>query len=142
MGLTAQVPKNLNIASREKRIITRIGNIQVRPVKSYVDVTDDNYPLLELLDAVKDLKIIPDVDRDNAVKTLLQKLNNIPDKTKLVALALKYPPRVRALTGALLEQLGMKEAVVPLYQSINPLTTYSYRISNTALPARTNWNIV
>ena len=142
MGLTAQVPKNLNIASREKRIITRIGNIQVRPVKSYVDVTDDNYPLLELLDAVKDLKIIPDVDRDNAVKTLLQKLNNIPDKTKLVALALKYPPRVRALTGALLEQLGMKEAVVPLYQSINPLTTYSYGISNAALPARTNWNIV
>ena len=136
------MPKNPESELSTSGLSTRIGNIQVRPVKSYVDVTDDNYPLLELLDAVKDLKIIPDVDRDNAVKTLLQKLNGVPGKTELVTLALKYPPRVRALTGALLEQLGMKEAVVPLYQSINPLTTYSYRISNTALPARTNWNIV
>lgn len=142
MGLTTQVPQNISIASRDKRVITRIGNIQVRPVKSYVDVTNDNYPLLEILDAIKDLKIIPDVDRNRAVQNLLGQINSVSDKTKLVKLALKYPPRVRALTGALLEQLGLKETTAPLAKSINPLSAYSYGISLEALPTRTNWNIL
>jgi hypothetical protein len=142
MGLTTQVPQNISIASRDKRVITRIGNIQVRPVKSYVDVTNDNYPLLEILDAIKDLKIIPDVDRNRAIQNLLGQLTNVTDKAKLVKLALKYPPRVRALTGALLEQLGFKETAAPLGKSINPLSAYSYGISLEALPTRTSWNIL
>lgn len=142
MGLTTQVPQNISIASRDKRIITRIGNIQVRAVKSYVDVTDDNFTILEILDAIKDLKIIPDVDRNRAVQNLLGQLNDVSDKTKLVKLALKYPPRVRALTGALLEQLDLKETAAPLGKSINPLSAYSYGISLEALPTRTNWNIL
>ena len=43
MGLTTQVPVNLSLASRDRRIIPRIGDMQIRPVKSYVDVTKDNY---------------------------------------------------------------------------------------------------
>jgi len=142
MGLTTQVPQNISIASRGKRVITRIGNIQVRPVKSYVDVTNENYPLLEILDAIKDLKIIPDVDRNRAIQNLLGQINNVSDKAMLVKLALKYPPRVRALTGALLEQLKLKEIAVPLEKSINPLSAYSYGISVEALPSQMNWNIV
>ncbi|RAV55875.1 hypothetical protein DIU36_16290 [Mucilaginibacter rubeus] len=142
MGLTTQVPQNISIASRDKRIVTRIGNIQVRAVKSYADVTDDNFTILEILDAIKDLKIIPDVDRNRAVENLLRQLTNVSDKASLVKLALKYPPRVRALTGALLEQLNETAIAAPLRKSINPLSAYSYGISAEALPSCTNWNIV
>jgi hypothetical protein len=107
-----------------------------------VDVTNENYPLLEILDAIKDLKIIPDVDRNRAVQNLLGQINNVADKAKLVKLTLKYPPRVRALTGALLEQLDLKEIAAPLGKSINSLSAYSYGISLDALPTRTNWNIL
>lgn len=142
MGLTTQVPQNINIASRDKRVTTRIGNIQVRPVKSYAEVTDENYILLELLDAIKDLKIIPDVDRNLAVQNLLEQLRAVPDKGELVNLALKYPPRARALTGALLEQLNLKNTAIPLQSSINPLSDYTYGISKDVLPTLTNWNIL
>ncbi|MEB0262054.1 DUF6088 family protein [Mucilaginibacter sp. 10I4] len=142
MGLTTQVPQNISVASREKRVITKIGNIQVRAVKSYADVSDDNYPLLEILDAIKDLKIIPDVNRNSAVQNLLGQLTGLTDKGKLVKLALKYPPRVRALTGALLEQLGLKDIAVPLQKSINPLSAYTYGISPDILPTLMNWNIL
>jgi len=142
MGLTTQVPQNISIASRDKRVITRIGNIQVRPVKSYVDVTDKNYPLLELLDALKDLKIIPDMDRNRAASNLIGQFGATPDKRELVKLALRYPPRVRALTGAILEQVGLKEITAPLQKSINPLSAYNYGISKDVLPTLTNWNIL
>ncbi len=36
MGLTTQVPKNIRVASRGKRILTTIGSIKVKPVKSYL----------------------------------------------------------------------------------------------------------
>ena len=48
MGLTTQVPKNIRVASRSKRIVTKVGSIQVKPVKSYVDVNNENYYLMEV----------------------------------------------------------------------------------------------
>jgi hypothetical protein len=142
MGLTTQIPQNISVASRGRRVITTIGNMQVRAVKSYADVSEDNYRLLEILDAIKDLKIIPDVDRKGAIQNLLSQLNSLTDKGKLVKLAIQYPPRVRALTGAMLEQLGYKELASPLEESINPLSAYTYGIPSDILPTLTNWNIV
>src|SRR5690606_6304205 len=60
LSLTTQIPKSIKIASRNKRITVSNGNVKASPVKSYVDVTDKNFYLLELLDALKDFKKIPD----------------------------------------------------------------------------------
>ena len=60
MGLTTQIPKNIKIASRDKRISVSRGNVKATPVKSYVDVNDKNFYLLELLDVLKGFKEIPD----------------------------------------------------------------------------------
>ena len=70
MGLTTQVSKSIKIASRDKRITVSIGNIKGVPVKSYVDVTDKNFYLLEILDALKDFKKIPDLDTSSAIKII------------------------------------------------------------------------
>ena len=55
LGLTTQVSKTIRVASRDKRVITKLGPVQIKPIKSYVDVTDQNYHLLEMLDAIKDI---------------------------------------------------------------------------------------
>src|SRR6056297_518809 len=74
MGLTTQIPKTIKMASRSKRITTRIGNTQVKPAKSYVEVTDNNYQFLEYLDALKDFKTISDLEKKSAISVLSQKL--------------------------------------------------------------------
>jgi len=145
MGLTTQVAKNIKVASRDKRVITKVGNVLVKPVKSYVDVTDDNYFILEILDAMKDFKEIPDLNRMAAIKRLRQKLKELKedDVRKLINVGLKYPPRVRALAGALLTSLGIDSKLTEtLSKSLNPLSSYSFGIKKKELPTINQWNIV
>ena len=145
MGLTTQVAKNIKVASRDKRVITKVGNISVKPVKSYVDVTDDNYFILEILDAMKDFKEIPDLNRMAAIKRLRQKIKELKEDEvrKLINLSLKYPPRVRALTGALLTSVGIESKLTDtLIKSLNPLSSYNFGIEKKELQTINQWNIV
>jgi hypothetical protein len=143
MGLTTQVPKNIRVASRSKRIVTKVGSIQVKPVKSYVDVTNENYYLMELLDVLKDFKNIPDTEKGQVIKFMLQKFKLLSkkEKDKLVDIAIKYPPRVRAFTGALLNEIYPAKPVAELKKSINPLTIYEFGINKKILPNIEYWNI-
>ena len=143
MGLTTQVPKNIKVASRDKRIVTTIGNIKVNPVKSYTDVNNGNYSLLELLDILKDFKIIPDTDKSQTIRFVLKKIKQLSGKEMelFIKIALKYPPRVRAFAGALLNELKPKEPLFELKKSINPLSTYDLGISKKELKNIEYWNI-
>jgi hypothetical protein len=143
LGLTTQIPKSIKIASRDKRITVSNGNIKASPVKSYVDVTDKNFYLLELLDALKDFKKIPDLDKNSAIKILsnkLKELNTIETKL-LIKYGLAYPPRVRSFLGALLENIKTESDLSALKTSLNPLSEYEYGISKKKLPTVENWNI-
>ncbi len=143
MGLTTQVPGDIRVASKLKEIRTRIGNINVRRVKSYVDVTDENYRLLEILDALKDFKQIPDLDKKTAVKQIGTALASLKKKERLqiARYGLDYPPRTRAFLGALLETLSAGMDLEPLAQSLNPLTAYDLGITPDILPTAEKWNI-
>ncbi len=145
LGLTTQVPKTIRVASRDKRVITKLGPIQIKPIKSYVDVTDQNFHLLEMLDAIKDFKKIPDLNREDGVKRLKQLLQALKkeDIGKLIRIAMKYPPRVRAFTGAMLNSIGTDTGkLTPLLRSINPLSKYNFGISQKDLPGTETWNII
>lgn len=145
MGLTTQVPRNIKIASRDKRITVSVGNIKGNPVKSYVDVTDKNFSLLEILDALKDFKKIPDLDKNSGVKIISNQLKKLNTKEikQIIECALSYPPRVRAFLGALLEQINFSigSELKTLIKSLNPLSEYNYGIDKKILPTITNWNI-
>lgn len=143
MGLTTQVPRNIKIASRDKRITVTVGNIKGNPVKSYVDVTDKNYVLLEILDALKDFKKIPDLDKNSGIKIISNRLKNLNSKEikQLIECALSYPPRVRAFLGSLLENINFSIDLQTLKKSLNPLSEYNYGIDKKALSTITNWNI-
>lgn len=142
MGLTTQVPKTVKIASRSKRIYIDSGSIKAKPVKSYVDVTEENYSLLEILDVLKDFTKIPDMDKKIGIRFLQDKLNGLSEKETnvLVKYALKYPPRVRAFLGAILNEISGQENS-NLKQSLNPLTTYSLNLNESILTTAPNWNI-
>ncbi|MCE1167991.1 MAG: DUF6088 family protein [Sphingobacteriia bacterium] len=143
MGLTTQIPKTIKIACRDKRIFASVGSIKGKAVKSYVDVTDDNYNLLELLDAFKDFNRIPDLDANAAVLLLGNKLKSLTAKEldKIIKCALKYPPRTRALLGAVLEAFVIDANAASLKNSLNPLSEYQYKISEATIPSAQNWRL-
>ena len=143
MGLTTQVPKNITLACRDKRIAAKIGSFEIKSVKSYVDVTNNNYRFLELLDVIKDLNSIPDADKSQILRFILEKLAGFSEneRNKLIEVALKYPPRVRALTGALLCGINPAESQQKLKASISPLSIYRLGIDSAQLPGVQEWNI-
>ncbi len=143
MGLTTQVPQTIKVASKVKRVTTKIGKTPVKPVKSYVDVTNENYYLLEILDALKDFKTISDLDKKSAITLLKNKIGTLSDndRSKMIRYAMKYPPRATALLGAILELSNKNNGLESLKTKLNPLTTYKLGIKEEILPTAPNWNI-
>ena len=142
-GLTTQVSNIVRLASKDKEIKTKIGSLIVKPAKSYVRVTKKNVPLLQLLDVMKDFKNIPDMDKKIGVTFLKERIENLSDddKNKLTSFAKAYPPKVRALLGAILESLSINELSDSLKETINYLSSYDFGISERTLPTISNWNI-
>src|ERR1035437_9097525 len=112
MGLTTQIANEYTIATYEFRKPLQKGRVKARFVKAYCDITEINIPLLQLLDAIKDIRSIPGTETNKAlelIKIKVEKLS-LTEQKKLSGLALNYPPSTRALTGAVLELLKNKEA--------------------------------
>lgn len=144
MGLTTQIPAVIQVACRSKRITATIGSVRIKAVKSYVDVTDDNYQLLGLLDAIKDFKNIPDLEVKSGLAILKKRLVALREKELklLIEFAINYPPRTRALTGALLEWTKKGPTLLkPLQESLNPLSSFELGILQNQLPTALKWNI-
>lgn len=145
LGLTTQMAFRIQIASRSKRIYIDRGSLNASAVKSYAEVTDENYQVLGLLDAFKDIKIIQDSSTSQIVRRLsaIVKNLNADQIALLIKYALVYPPRARALVGAILENIGIKErGMDDLKDSLNPLTKIKISVKETDLPTKTNWYIV
>lgn len=54
---------------------------------------------------------------------------------------LYYPPRVKALLGALLDQLTFKDYLKILKKGLNPFSSFQYGIKKEYLPTIGTWNI-
>lgn len=144
LGLTSQMAFRIKIASRGKRIAINRGTLKADAVKSYAEVTDSNYEVLGLLDAFKDIKRIPDCSVSQAVSRISAILKEL-DKKQIALLlnyAFVYPPRVRALVGAVLQNNGYDSSgLEKLKESLNPFTTIKLGIAETVLPIKNNWHI-
>lgn len=143
LGLTTQMAFKIKIATTGNRIKINLGSLQVSSVKSYVEVTDDNYVLLGYLDALKDIRRIPDCSTLQAINrmiVLIKALKN-NEQQELVKLALNYPARTKALLGAILESLNSQLKLNELKKGLNPLTQVNLYINEVDLPTIKNWNI-
>ncbi len=144
LGLTTQMAFEIKIASRKKRIYINRGALKAGAVKSYAEITEGNYKILGLLDAFKDIKKIPDCSIVQAVRRLQAIMQSLDEKQtdELLRYALMYPPRIRALVGAILESLGIENhRLVKLKNSLNPLSTFELGIKEQELPAKSKWYI-
>jgi len=144
LGLTTQIAFRIKIASRSNRISINRGALKASAVKSYVEVTDDNYQLLGFLDALKDIKTIPDAELKTSVKVLGGKIKKLSEKQikELVQYCIMYPPRTRALLGAILEDIDSTINTKTLQESLNPLTKIKIGLKKTELSTVNNWYIV
>jgi predicted transcriptional regulator of viral defense system len=143
LGLTTQIAFKIKVATKKNPIKINQGSLQVSSVKSYVEVTAQNYKLLGYLDALKDIKKIPDCSVLQAIKrmSILIKALSTKEQQEIIQYALFYPARTRALLGAILENLNLKINLDELKNSINPLTKINLSIKEIVLPTIKNWNI-
>jgi hypothetical protein len=144
LNLTTQNYFRTKIATNKSRKKIEIGWIKATTVKAYVDVTDENFELLGILDAIKDIKNIADTPTATVFKILagiIVKLNK--DKIEnLIALCMNYPPRVRALVGFIIEnKFGAEFNLNDLKKSLNPATIYKLNIKENEFANINNWNI-
>lgn len=143
LGLTTQVSNTIQIGKNNIRPTFKRGHYTISFIKQKNTITKENIPLLQILDAIRFIKKIPDTTIDGSCKRLLAVIKTLPEKEikKMVRLALKYPPSTRALLGAMLEQLKQLNLAEPLLHSLNPITKYKLNTSINVLSCKKKWNI-
>ena len=143
LGLTTQVSNIIQIGKNEVRPSFKRGWYTIAFIKQKNTITKSNMPILQILDAIRYIKNIPDATIVSSCKRLLAILKNLSlsDKTALVKMALKYSPSTRALLGALLEEIGTKQLTESLKKSLNPITVYKLAGINKIVTTAKKWNI-
>ncbi|SIT94036.1 DUF6088 family protein [Pontibacter indicus] len=143
-GLSTQVSNTIQIGKNDVRPAFKRGRYTISFIRQKNTITKENIPLLQILDAIRYIKKIPDSSTAEACKRLLVLIEglSIEDKNTMVRLALKYPPATRALLGALLDQIEEKAIATPLYKSLNPITKYKLTGVANVLGASDKWSIV
>jgi len=141
--LTTQVPNIIQVGVNfDKKEIKR--NIYtIKFVRQRNKITKNNISLLQLLDCVRFIKIIPDTTIEDSIKRikfLIQELSD-SEKAYLTDLAVNYTPSVRSLTGAMLEQLGYTDLANKLSKTLKVTTWYKFNIGIDLLPNKQKWRI-
>ncbi|MCX6277024.1 MAG: DUF6088 family protein [Bacteroidetes bacterium] len=144
LGLTTQVSNTIQIGKNQIRPNFKRERYTISFIRQKNTITKENIPLLQILDAIRHIKKIPDSTIESSCNRFFAILKNLSDKDKssLVRLSLKYPPATRALVGALLEQLQESNLTEPLFKSLNPITKYKLAGAVKALSTTEKWNIV
>jgi hypothetical protein len=133
----------------------QIGKNQVRPlfnrerytiafVKQKNTITKENISLLQILDAIRYIKKIPDSNVETSCKRFLAIIKKLSESeaNTMARLALKYSPATRALLGALMEQLQLGRTTEALLKSLNPITKYKLAGAANILSTTEKWNII
>ncbi len=145
LGISTQIPMIVTIAHPTKHYRRRLGRLRIRYVRSTLKEIPDgaDCALLMILDSIKDIKHIQDASPDDAVRRLLWIIKRFEkDRVeKLVEYALHYPPRVRAVLGAMLEHARYKRLRSVLKATLNPQTEYHVGLKD-SLPNLKKWKLL
>lgn len=144
LGLTTQVSNTIQIGKNEIRPKFKRERYTISFIRQKNTITKENIPFLQILDAVRYIKKIPDTSTDAACIRLFNIVKEFANKdiSTLMRLAQKYPPATRALIGAILDEAGKQEMTELLYKSLNPISKYSFPRANKVLSLTEKWNIV
>lgn len=143
LGLTTQISNTIQIGRNEVRPAFKRERYTISFVKQKNTITKENIPLLQILDAIRYIKKIPDSNLKVSCKRLLAILESLTEKDKntLTRLALKYPPVTKALLGVMLDELNYSILSDSLYKTLNPITKYKLKVDE-VLKNTQKWNII
>lgn len=144
LGLTTQVSNTIQIGKNEVRSKFKRERYTISFIKQKNTITKDNIPFLQVLDAARYIKKIPDTSIDAACIRLLNIVKELSDKdvSTLIRLAQKYPPATRALIGAILDEVEKQPLTNSLMKSLNPISKYNLKGADKVLSLTEKWNIV
>jgi len=143
LGLTTQVSNTIQIGKNDIRATFKRGRFTISFVKQKNEITKENIPLLQILDAIRYIKKIPDALPGNSYGRLLIIVKKLsPAEQKLMAkLLLKYPASTRALVGSMFEIIGNIQIAKSLLKTLNPVTAYKIPGAHKHIDNAENWNI-
>ncbi len=144
LGLTTQVSSQIQIGVRKYRRTLKRGQYSISFILQPNAITRDNIYLLRLLDALRFFREIPATTPNEVVSRMVFLIGKLQpeQQQRMIGLALRYSPYVRALLGAILENIGMSEEQTKvLKDSLNAQTRYKLMITQETLPTISNWNI-
>ncbi len=143
LGLTTQVSNLIQIGKKTARPRLRRAQYVISFVQQKNAITKENIPLLQLLDAIRFIKNIPDTTVAASSKRLLFIIKGLSeqDKSVMARLALKYPANTRAILGAMFEMQQNNLLAENLRKTLNPITTYKLKGIGEVLTNAKNWNI-
>jgi hypothetical protein len=144
LGLTSQISNTIVIATSNPLQPKKIGGYKVKYIRRNISFADEDILLLQLLDALRDIKTIPDSTPDDSLKILKDRIAELSKvkKERLVELALSSNPGTRALVGAMMEQYFSNVRIAKLKRTINRLSIFEVGVSTDMLPNKRSWNIV
>lgn len=143
LGLTTQVSNTIQIGKNEIRPSFKRDCYTIDFIKQKNNITKDNIPLLQILDAIRYIKKIPDTTITNSCIRFIAILRQLKEKDLLLIMRLanKYPPATRALLGAMLDELKSTKTET-LFNTLNPITKYKLAGAFSVLSTAEKWNIV
>ena len=95
LGLTTQIPNEVEIATPNPKKAEKIGKLKIRYVKGIAPKLESDIEKLQILDTLKNFNRIPDRNDELFVKLLKEKIKNLSDEelSRLFDLSEKYNPR-------------------------------------------------
>lgn len=139
LGLTTQISNVIELASNKRKPIKEIMGNKIKFVQTNSTINTSNIPLLQVLDAIKNIKKIPDGNLKESYEILTYKINELSfeDKEKIRDLSLDYSPFTRAIVGTILEEVSNIN-LSKLERSLNSFTTFDLNIE---IKNKKRWNI-
>lgn len=144
MKLTSQISSTIFIGTSIKKNPMRRKFQRIKFIFQPNEITEENKHLLQILDTIKFIQKIPDTDTDSSMNRIIEIIRNRPESEldELIKLSHKYPPRTRALLGAIFSYMGKSRLAEMLKEKLNPASTYKIGISETVLPTIKDWKIL
>lgn len=143
LKLTTQIGNIIQIGRKDPKPSIQRGKYKIQFVKQNNEITKRNIPVLQILDCIRYIKQIPDSSPlfiYNRLKSIISGLSS-KEKILLVKLALNYSPATRALTGAILDEIGQQNLTESLLNSLNPISNYKLGIPQEIISNSNKWNI-
>ena len=143
LGLNTQVPNEIEIRGTRSNRKRTVGNLRFKFNRGPIlEVSPKDTVWVDVLEALRLIQQIQSTDSDRVLKKVKELIGaNISQVKRLIQLSQAYRPRVRALLGAILQDLKLPYWE-ELKKDLNPLTSYKFNISETQLQNQAFWNII